>query len=1211
MRRSILLVLLAWRLVGAQPFTRGIGVYPGDPAENFAPMMEIDSSAYRNLALHRSAWHSSAYDYNLTAQLVTDGIKDTVPPRWIATTTSTAGLLPRNQRELVLDHNRFSAVDLSGSSAWIQFQFGGGDQPFEIDRVEIYARLSLIATAAAGWMTKVSGSEDGQSWRELGEASGEEGPAAEFQPVVRFAEPAHSRFYRITFDGPGVALWRVGEIAFFDENRRLEVAGPHYFTSAWMPAGIGEEWVYVDLGAPCRFDRVSLFWIRPPAEGALQVSDDAAAWSTIARLAPGKEDIRLRRPVWARYVRVLLERPAHPEGYLLSEIEIYGRDGPVPRLRPAQSGSVNGLKLAGGAWRLRRASLVTESGESLSKAGFRDRDWMPATVPGTVLASFYNAGAVPDPNFGDNQLMVSDSFFCSDFWYRDEFIAPHVDRGQHAWLHFDGINWKAEIFLNGVKIGQIEGGFTRGRFDVTAQLRPGRRNALAVLIEKNANPGSVHEKTFDSPGKNGGALGADNPTFHASVGWDWIPTIRGRNTGIWGDVFLSLTGPVTIENPFVTTDTLSDVTVEATLSNHDATPVTGMLRGRFGDVAFEIPAVVEASRQTTVRRSLHLNHPKLWWPAGYGEPNLYPVELKFETTRHAVSDVAIFQAGVRKFTYSEDGGALRIWINGRRFIPRGGNWGFPESLLRYRAREYDIALRYHREMNFTMIRNWVGQTGDDAFYEACDRYGIVVWQDFWLANPADGPEPDDNDLFLRNARDFLLRIRSHPSVGLYCGRNEGDPPQALDAALRGLVTELDPGLHYISNSAGGVVSGHGPYQAMPEKFYFTQRATLKLHSELGMPASVTLDSLRLMMPEAALWPQGAMWGAHDFTLGGAQGGASFRDIVDQDYGGADNAADWVELAQFVNYAGYRAMFEAQGQNRMGLLIWMSHPAWPSLVWQTYDYYFDPTAAYFGAKKACEPLHIQWNPATDNVEVVNYSAGDLRGLTAHAEIRNLDGTLQWEKTVRVDSPEDSVQTPIRLEYPGSLSAVHFICLTLLRGGEVASNNFYWRGTEDGNYRALRDLPEVNLEAHTDVARQGDRWLLKTELRNNSPWPALMVHLKAVRETSGDRILPAFYSDNYVSLMPGEQKTIRTEVAEADTRGEQPRILIEGFHIGAPGTQSAGRTPEGVIQPFRAGPASKMRSKQAETRSQEKLAWTISQAAAAIRRRASASESNSRQ
>jgi beta-galactosidase/beta-glucuronidase len=605
---------------------------------------------------------------------------------------------------------------------------------------------------------------------------------------------------------------------------------------------------------------------------------------------------------------------------------------------------------------------------------------------------------------------------------------------------------------------------------------------------------------------------------------------------------------VTIENPFVTTSlplpdtSRADIGVAVTLRNRDASPVSGTLRGRFGEVPFEQAVTLEASSAKTVTSRLTLRNPKLWWPNGYGEPNLYNVELKFEAGNNAVSDTKSFQAGVRQFTYSEDGGALKMWINGRRLVPRGGSWGFSESMLRYRAREYNVAVRYHRDMNFNMIRNWVGQVGEDAFYEACDRYGIVVWQDFWLANPYDGPDPDDDAMFLRNVRDTVLRIRNHASIGLYVGRNEGYPPKTLEDGMRGILAELHPGIHYIPSSADGVVGGRGPYRAMPAKYYFEQRATTKFHSEMGMPNIVSMDSLKAMMPESAIWPQGAIWGLHDFSLNGAQGGASFRERIEKGYGGATNAADWVRLAQFVNYEGYRAMFEAQSKNRMGLLIWMSHPCWPSFVWQTYDYYFEPTAAYFGAKKASEPLHIQWNPATDNVEVVNYSAGQVTGLTARVRILNMDGAAQWGKAASLDSAEDSTSTPIKIEYPQDLTPVHFLKLTLERAGETVSDNFYWRGLVEGDYRALHDFPKANVEAPTRVERQGSRWLLTTELRNASAHPALLVKLKVVRENTGDRILPAIFSDNYVSLLPGEHRTIHIELENADTRGERPRVVV---------------------------------------------------------------------
>jgi hypothetical protein len=257
--------------------------------------------------------------------------------------------------------------------------------------------------------------------------------------------------------------------------------------------------------------------------------------------------------------------------------------------------------------------------------------------------------------------------------------------------------------------------------------------------------------------------------------------------------------------------------------------------------------------------------------------------------------------------------------------------------------------------------------------------------------------------------------------------------------------------------------------------------------------------------------------------------------------------DWVTLAQFVNYDGYRAMFEAQGTNRMGVLLWMSHPAWPSFVWQTYDYYFEPTAGYFGAKKGSEPLHIQWNSAADTVEVVNYSGGNAPGLTAHVEVLNMDGSLAWEQTAPVDSPEDSIQAPIKMEYPAGLTPVHFIRLKLSRGEQTLSENFYWRGKREGDFKALRTLPKATVEAATQVERRGDRWVMTSDLHNASSQPALMVRLKAVREKSHDRILPAIFSDNYVSLMPDERRTIRTEVEDADTRGEAPVVVVDGFNV----------------------------------------------------------------
>ncbi|MGB6973915.1 MAG: discoidin domain-containing protein [Terracidiphilus sp.] len=1170
--KRLALVFFAFTLaLHAQQFTRGIGVYPGEPIQYTGPTLVSGGHTYRNLALHRPAYQSSAYDYNLTAQLVTDGIIETALPYWVVTSTSSGGILDKQQREFFLDGNPTSSVDVSGDHPWVQFEIMGSDAPPTIDRLDLSLRRIYVRHLSGQWTYTVLGSDDLEHWTEVGSATGTAWPSMNipgpsFRQTIPLAAPAHFRAYRLELSAAAVHTWGVALLALFRNNQEVHVAGPRHFHSAWMSAGSGDEWVYVDLGAPSTFDRVTLDWIRPAVAGSIQVSDDAEQWTTLESLPSSGSllsEMRLSHPAHGRYVRVLMTKPSEPNArYILSELQVFGRGGLIPESKPVSTTQADGaLPLAGGAWRVQRASLVPAGGEAISASSFSDKDWMIATVPGTVLASYLNDGAIPNPDFGDNQHDVSDSFFCADFWYRDEFLAPAANAAQHHfWLNFDGINWKAEIYLNGHFVGRINGAFMRGHFDVTSLIHPGAVNALAVRILANAHPGSTKDKA--APSLNGGALGRDNPTYHASIGWDWLPTIRGRDTGIWSNVSLTTTGDVTLRDPLVTTTlalpdtTHADVHIAAKLTNLTAASVSGTLQARFGTITVEQPVMLAPSATTTVQftpstqPALHLTDPKLWWPAGYGEPNLYPVKLTFLVDGET-SDSISFQTGVRQFTYSEEGGVLKMWINGRRFIARGGNWGFPESMLRYRAREYETAMRYHRDEHFDMIRDWVGQTADEAFYDAADRNGVVIWQDFWLANPWDGPNPDDNALFLANAKDYLLRVRNHPSLGLFCGRNEGFPPAPIDEGLSQFVATLTPGSHYIPSSADGPVSGHGPYRVEPLPYYF-QHAPTKFHSEMGSPNIPEMNTLRRTMPESALWPQGSQWPLHDFDPKNP-----FATAIDKQYGGATSIAQWDGLAQFVDYNAYRGMFEGENENRLGLLIWMSHPAWPSLLWQTYDYFFDTDAGYYGAKKGAEPLHIQWNAATDAVEVVNDSAGDQNGLTVRAEVLNVDGSLKWEKSATLDSREDSTVSPLQMEYPAGLSRTHFIRLTLSRGGAILSSNFYLRGLVQGDYQGIRDLPPAKVKVKTRIHRRGDTWFLNAELHNVSRAPALMVRVKAVRKTSGDLILPALYSDNYIALMPGEHRTIQVQLLDEDTRGERPRIRVEGYHLVNDGRASSGK------------------------------------------------------
>ena len=1160
-------------------YTRGIGQYPGLPAEDFSPNLKPDYDTYRNIAQLRSAYHSSSYDYNLTAQLVTDGIISDKEPQYITVSTP-EGKTAKRESEWALDNGPYSRNTIMGAKTHVLFSLSNWSE--KADEVRLAGNVAYHEDQAnQGYEIICQGSNDGNTWTELGKISGKELPGRQTRhrahsdpnknteqatlPVrmlnesIPFNTSGDYAQYRILLNMAGAAYWTFTAIDFYNQGQQLDFLPSKFFNSAWMSAGNQEEWVYVDLGSRSVFDKIKLHWIQKANQGKIQISDDAKHWKDIATLPGGDSNLdEFTCNGKARYVRVLMQQPANGQHYMLSEIEVMGKGGLIAQPQSQLQANGKTYPLSGGNWMLQRASAVSANGESISKAEFTTDDWIVATVPGTVLTSYKNIGAVPNPNYADNIFQISESFFNSNFWYRNEFEVPEGFKQERLFLNFDGINWKANIYLNGTKLGLMEGAFVRGMYDVTDYIVSGK-NVLAVEIIKNLHIGAVKEKYEKNTDFNGGILGADNPTFHASIGWDWISTIRGRNIGIYDDVYLTTAGKVTIQDPFVQTalalpDTTATLTPEIIVKNHESQPVKGILSGKVGDIRFEQPIELAANEEKAVRfnpndfAQLKNQKLRLWWPKGYGEPYLYDANFTFSIDGQA-SDSEDFKVGIRQMDFNEDNGILSLFVNGRRFIGRGGNWGFGENNLNYRGREYDIAVAHHANMNFTMMRNWVGQIGDEELYEACDRHGIMVWQDFWLANPADGPDPYYPDMFITNAEDYVRRIRSHASIGIYCGRNEGFPPKYIDDALRRIVKTEHPGIHYIPSSADEVVSGHGPYRALPVKEYFTlKNGSDKFHSERGMPNVMNYESLARTLKPEDLWPQSGKWGQHDYTMEGAQGGSSFNAIIEKGFGQPQNAKEFTDLAQWVNYNGYRGMFESRSLNRKGLLLWMTHPAWPSMVWQTYDYYFEPTAAYFGCMKANEPLHIQWNPATDEVEVVNYSAGSHPSLTAKAQVINMDGSVVWEKEANVNSNEDTTEKCIRLEFPSNVSSAHFLKLYLIENGKVVSDNFYIRGTEEGNYQAIKQMPKVSLKQELDTQKaDNENWSGCITLKNTSQTPALMIRINVLGAEDGDQILPMFYSDNYFSLLPGEEKTVTFRWKDVDTRGNAPKVVVSGYNV----------------------------------------------------------------
>lgn len=1164
---------------------RGIGIYPGNPSEDFSPIMVQDDS-YRNIALNRAAYNSSSHDYCLTAQLITDGIISEQAPKCLYVTTP-EGRCERREREWLVDKGFYTRYSLDGEDTHILFTLENGWE-VDVDQVGMWGYVNYREDKADGshdisfW-----GSSDGQNWDLLGQLAGEEFigeargarmhsdpdkaaamgnlmlPTRLFSVDMELDGQKSYSMLRVDLKMKGAEEWVFANCDFKKDGEIVDLVSSQFFCSTWMSHGNRDEWVHVDLGADASFDRIGLYWLNRPADYKIQVSEDAKKWKDIAH-SQENTDAKVKDVIEVngkgRYVRVLTGESMDGKPLMLSEMEVWGKGGVVAVPKGGPQIGENEIVLSGGKWKLKRAPEVNADGITISTSGFKTDEWLAATVPGTVLTSYMNIGAVPDPNYSNNIFNISDSYFNSDFWYRNEFEIPNEFIGKKLYVDFDGINWKAVVYLNGHKLGRIEGGFIRGRFDIS-DIAVAGDNVLAVKIIKNANIGAVKEKNEQNTGINGGVLGADNPTFHASIGWDWICSIRGRNIGIWNDVKITKEGAVSLSDPFVNValplpDTTSAViTPEVYVNNNSEEDVKGILKGHVGDIEFEQEVCLAAGEEKVVRfdflsyPQLMMQNPRLWWPNGYGEQNLYDAGFCFIIDGE-ISDRSEFKVGIRQVDANENDGILHLYVNGRRFIGRGGNWGFSENNLNYRGREYDIAVAYHADMNFTIMRNWVGQTGDVELYEACDRHGIMIWQDFWLANPADGPDPADQEMFLANAEDYLRQHRSHPSLVIYCGRNEGFPPVGIDNGLRQIVKDFHPGLHYISSSADGCVSGHGPYRAMSPKEYFSYpKGNDRFHSERGMPAVMTYESMLRTYSSEGLWPQGKEWGQHDFTMEGAQHGRSFNELIKKGYGEPQSAKEFAELAQFINYDGYRAMFESRSYKRKGLLLWMSHPAWPSMTWQTYDWYFEPTAAYFGCKKASEPLHIQWNSHTGKVEVVNYNAGTATGLNATAMLVNLDGSKVWGKSVSLDSTEDTTEECFAIEFVEDLTETHFIKLVLTDAeGRIVSDNFYINGKEYGNHTALKEIGKTTVKTSTSTSKgQDGTWTGSVTLENKGKVPAVMIRLNVIGSKDKEQILPMFYGDNYFSLMPGEKKTVSLKWYDADSRGNLPKVVVSGYNL----------------------------------------------------------------
>ncbi|HEY4011094.1 MAG TPA: glycoside hydrolase family 2 TIM barrel-domain containing protein, partial [Acidobacteriaceae bacterium] len=615
---------------------------------------------------------------------------------------------------------------------------------------------------------------------------------------------------------------------------------------------------------------------------------------------------------------------------------------------------------------------------------------------------------------------------------------------------------------------------------------------------------------------------------------------------------------------------------------------------------------------------LNVANPRLWWPNGYGSPELYHLNAVFRVG-HDLSDERHLRFGIREITYElsllDSTGHLRrvdvdpaqaalsgkplvdethegiretplgwvasltaagehspavhdsadlatqpallIRVNGVRIAVRGGASGMEDMLKRVSRERLEPFFRLQSEAHMNIIRNWMGQNTEESFYDLADEYGLLVWNDFWDSTQDDNLEPDDSALFLANARDTILRFRNHPSIAVWCGRNEGVPSPAVNEGLIRLIAELDGTRFYSASSNRVNLHDSGPYKYQEPSEYFTHLA-LGFAVEIGLPSPPTLETFESFLPKADQWPISDDWAYHDWHQGGNGDTAVFMQAMNEQLGPPSSLADFDRKAQLLNYVGHRAVFEGFNAKlwhpNTGRMLWMTQPAWPSTEWQIYSHDYDTHAAFYGVKLASEPVHIQLDLPDHEVAVVNNTISALPRLTVQADVFDLSNRPLGHTTIQLDSAGANAETDVtRLALEDALAdnSVVFVKLKLNdASGKLLSENLYWLAAHDWAYRKLNDLAAVNLQASasfdTGDSQSTHERHIRVILSNPSETVALTTKLTLLDGPNGKRILPAYYSDNYVSLLPGEKRTIQIDYPDTPAH-PHPVVALRGWNI----------------------------------------------------------------
>ncbi len=832
-------------------------------------------------------------------------------------------------------------------------------------------------------------------------------------------------------------------------------------------------------------------------------------------------------------------------------------------------------------WKARRVTDEVADGTQITSPKFQPEGWMEAVVPGTVLTTLIHNKLLPDPLFGMNNAKIADVYNTGrdyyTYWFCKEFEFVKNNPDEQVWLNFRGINYSAEIFLNGKRVNTTthKGMYLREKYLITSFLLPGKPNKLAIWVAPPDPVGNPNN------GQGGDGTIAKNVAMQFTAGWDWICSIPDRNTGIWDQVSLEITGRADLRNPYIETrvpgirlpgGTQKPAFLKATveLKNSSGQPLSGSASAEVDGKKVSMNVTLQPNEEKLIIfQEIEIRNPRLWWPNGVGDHPLYPVRIDFTASDGTHSDSETIRIGIRETGHNFDAllKAQVFSVNGQKIFIKGGNWIASDALLRLTPERYEAEVRMHSSMNMNMIRIWGGSmTERPEFYDACDKYGLLVWQDLWISGDCNGEwadpskkdsqerrkaYPDDHSLFLTSVSDQIRMLRNHPSLFLWCGGNETYPPgDILYSLVQEIFPVLDPKRFFLDKSTSPVMmtnekggTGDGPYGILEPADMFTNRS-FPFNPEVGSVGMPNFDGLKKIIPEEEMkvprTPNGTgTWAYHKYH--------SFRDFPDR-YGKVKDVEDYCRKAQIVSYEQYRSLQEAFNHKMWewysGMLVWKNQNPWTALRGSFYDYYLDCQGGFYGYKHGAAPMHIQLNLNDSTVCILNQTVNNLEKGTAVILLFDLHGKMLSSQEEPISLESQSKRLLKKIVLPKSGNGLFFLRLQLKdEKGKELDENFYWLSAKAKSYEALNELETTKLQLTSKKSSTGESIVT---VNNPGKETSFFIRLK-VTDQSGATVSPVFMDENYFTLLPGESRTVIIELNSMIPDSAGPlKIAAEGWN-----------------------------------------------------------------